>query len=104
MLPPNGLANVWQPRSSVRGIVPITCAALELLAMPMVWVVVPPERRMLLPLSVKLGAPAWKARLVNAVPAIRSLVSVVGVLGPNSSKSPATGGALPPVQLPGVLQ
>src|ERR1035438_3095721 len=36
MLPPSGLLKVWQPRSSVRGIVPITCAEPELLTIPAV--------------------------------------------------------------------
>src|ERR1035437_5902427 len=82
--------------------VPTTCAEPELLAMPMVFALVP-ERRTLLPLRVK-ALPPEKVMPSNAVPAVKSLLSVVGPLEPKRSESPAWGGALPPVQLPGALQ
>src|SRR5260221_14246345 len=72
--------------------------------MPVVFAFVLPDRSTLLPLSVKALAPPGKVRPANAVSAVKSLLSVVWPLLAKVSESPPSGGALPPVQLPGLLQ
>ena len=71
--------------------------------MPMVLAAVLPERRTLLPLRAK-AEPPLKVSPLNGVSAVKLLVSEDKPVVPKMSESPASGGALPPVQLPGVLQ
>src|SRR5579872_6005216 len=64
------------------------------------------ERRTLLLLRVNALPPLEKEMPSIAVPEDKSLLRVVPLepAEPKTSASPAWGGALPPVQLPGVLQ
>src|ERR1035437_6091278 len=86
--------------------VPTTCATPELLAMAMV-LLMPPDRRMPKPFSVKAEPPLLKVSPLNAVPGVKVLLRM-GPLDPATPKlreSPASGGALPlGSQLPDVLQ
>src|ERR1035441_2420145 len=85
---------------------PITCATPELLAMPMVLLVLP-DRRMPKPFSVKAEPPLLKVSPLKAVPGVTVLLRM-GPLVPTAPKlreSPASGGALPlGSQLPDVPQ
>src|SRR5258707_11124033 len=83
--------------------VPIVWVRPELLTMPIELPFVWPDRRMLLPLRVK-ALEREKVRPLKAVRAVKLLLRVVWPLVPKISESPAIGGALPPVQLPGELQ
>src|ERR1017187_9251656 len=86
--------------------VPIVCVTPELLAMPMVLLMLP-DRRMPKSFSVKAEPPLLKVSPLNSVPGVKVLLRM-GPLVPTAPKlreSPASGGALPlGSQLPDVLQ
>src|ERR1017187_2363553 len=72
--------------------VPIVCVTPELLAMPILLLMLP-DKRMPKPFSVKAEPPLLKVSPLNAVPAVKVLLRMAPLIpaAPKLRESPATG-------------